>query len=89
MTRRHLRKRSLDLRVAIHLRSFLQQVNHDRPGRRMLCRIAHIRRNLNQHRADPPIDVYEGSEQFRSAIPLCLGDHNGRDEHFFSLFQVL
>src|SRR5208283_5031496 len=31
----------------------------------------------------------ERSEQFRSAIFLGLCDHDGRDEHFFSLFQVL
>lgn len=29
------------------------------------------------------------SEQFRSAIPFCLSHHDCRDEHFFSLFQVL
>jgi hypothetical protein len=30
-----------------------------------------------------------GSEQFRPAIILALSHHVGRDEHFFSLFQIL
>jgi len=57
----------------------------------MLCRIAHILRKLfNWHGA---IDQFwrsdqGGSEQFRSAIVGCLGDHDARDEHLFSLFQV-
>jgi len=31
----------------------------------------------------------DASEQFGSAILLGVGDHEVRDEHVFSLFQVL
>lgn len=66
--------------------------NHNRTRRVILCWIAHIakptrirhygRRLISARR--PP----HGSEQFRPAILLRLSDHDARDEHFFSLFQV-
>ena len=34
-------------------------------------------------------DGKTGSEQIRSSITAGLGDHDARDEHFLSLFQVL
>jgi hypothetical protein len=36
-----------------------------------------------------PVLDPKASEQFRPAILSGLSDHEGRDEHFFSLFQVL
>ena len=40
------------------------------------------------NRAEPFLTMSR-SEQFRSAILFSLGDDETRDEHFFSLFQVL
>jgi hypothetical protein len=56
----------------------------------MLCRIAHIHLNFRRHLKLGELRSWRpnGSEQFRSAIVFGLSDHEGRDEHFFSLFQV-
>jgi len=45
----------------------------------ILCWIAHIGLNGRRH---------WGSELFRPAIAMELRDHDARDEHLFSLFQV-
>jgi hypothetical protein len=57
----------------------------------MLCRIDHFEKNSQPARRRSTISLLRcaGSEQFRTAIVGCLRDHWVRDEHFFSLFQVL
>jgi hypothetical protein len=72
--------------------SILLQVNHDRRRAEMLCRIAHNPPEISEGIAKlggPKLARLDGSEQFRPAIIWGLRDHGGRDEHFFSLFQVL
>jgi hypothetical protein len=56
----------------------------------MLYRIAHNHRNFaGTVKLGEPLAVEtHRSEQFRSAIVLRLSEDDGRDEHFFSLFQV-
>jgi hypothetical protein len=58
----------------------------------MLFRIAHILRKLfNLHGVDRPNCFHDKTEVSNSdqLFVGCLGDHDARDEHFFSLFQVL
>jgi len=55
--------------------------NNDRLRMMILCRIAHITLKLSAYQTR--------SEQFRPAIDESLSDDQPRDEHFFSLFQVL
>ncbi len=58
-----------------------------RPG--ILCRIAHIPSDSSISDCRE-VDLRRlRTEQFRPAIAFCLSDHDYRDEHFFSLFQVL
>jgi hypothetical protein len=70
----------------------LLQVNHDRPGVEMLCRIAH---NPAENFAWPvdarrtSLLTLDGNEQFRPAIVWGVSDHGRRDEHFFSLYSGL
>ena len=63
--------------------------NDDRARPMILCRIAHISRILQSAIAEKLIFAVLRTEQFRSAIVFGVGDHDSRDEHFFSLFQVL
>jgi hypothetical protein len=57
----------------------------------MLCRIAHNPAELAEDSETPANKAFitsAGSELFRSAMVAELSDHVGRDEQFFSLFQV-
>ena len=67
----------------------LRQLNDDRAKPVILCRIAHIPCGFFRSAA-VKFDLFRlRTEQFRPAIAFRLSDHDGRDEHFFSLFQIL
>jgi len=54
-----------------------------------LCRIAHSRRFVTPRGVNLFAHPPARTEQFRPAILSGFSDHGVRDEHFFSLFQVL
>ena len=57
----------------------------------MLCRIAHNPGELAKAEKGPserPSITSAETDLFRSAIVSDMSDDVGRDEHFFSLFQV-
>jgi len=59
-----------------------RQVNDGRPRRRISVQYC-------SHFGIKLFLTPNASEQFRPAILSGLGDHNARDEHYLSLFQVL
>jgi hypothetical protein len=70
--------------------SDLQQLINDRLRHAILCRIAHIahKHSASTLRQSSILFVpHDESEQFRPALIENLSDHDGRDEHFFSLFR--
>jgi hypothetical protein len=69
-----------------------RQVHDDTSAAAILSKIAqNCAKSVRSHLKVRAIRVClrTQSEQFRSAILLSLGDHDVRDEPFFSLFQVL
>jgi hypothetical protein len=77
------------LRSSRPIAADLRQLNDDRAKPVILCRIAHIPCGFFDPAAEK-FDVFRlRTEQFRPAIAFRLSDHDGRDEHFFSLFQIL
>jgi len=67
-------------------------VNDDTRRLMFLCRIAHIVRKLHPAFGGTYPLCFHGnneSEQLRSVIFFCAGDHGCRDDRFLSLFQVL
>jgi hypothetical protein len=73
--------------------SRFRQAHDDTSRAAILCKIAQLSQELSVRKVTVKPILGLGckiqSEQFRSAIVSSLGDHKARDEHFFSLFQVL
>ena len=61
-------------------------------GRRFCAGLLTFAETIGQHGKNRPVyldDHRSGSELFRSALSEALSNYECRDEHFFSLFQVL